>query len=127
MTIKAILLLAAVLAALAGCAAQAAPGQAGQVSTVGLRQHHRAAGCMKVDVYTYGQASQKAALRYWTPARMKSASLLTASGPASVFELLRSHRASSGSRPSELCVHIPVTKVDQSRPTLPQAAKPNHR
>jgi hypothetical protein len=113
-------------ALVAAAAKLAVPGQAGQVSAAGLRQHGRKAGCMKIDVYTYSQASGQEALRYWTPVRMRSARGVSSSGASTPRILLRADRASSRAGPTELCVPVPVTRTDQTRPTLPQTAKSSH-
>ena len=59
---------------------------------------HKAARCLKVTVYHFSPAEQKAALRYWTPRRMKSATGFNSASLSGILSALRhpQHAAGSG-------------------------------
>jgi hypothetical protein len=61
---------------------------------------HKASHCLKVSVFSYSPAEQKATLRYWTPTRMKSATGFNSASLSSILGALRHHQHTSASTQS---------------------------
>jgi hypothetical protein len=98
--IPAVLIAVASLAAISGCGASAGSLRdhaASHVVAAASARDNRAGHCLKVTVYSYSPAEQKAALGYWTHSRMKSATGFSAASLPSALTQLRHPQGTSAS------------------------------
>jgi hypothetical protein len=116
MTLRAIIMSAAALGVITTGAVPAA-GAASAGDSAGAA---RTAGCLGVQVLTFTRSQAAAALRYWTPARMKA---VKGFDQAALSKLDHFRRQSAGAGPTSAARCVSVAALSRAAPgTAPRAA-----
>jgi hypothetical protein len=97
--IMSLLMTAAALVAISACGVATLPYHAA---------NHKTAHCLTATVYSYSPAQRKAALRYWTPSNMRSATGFSSASLSGVLGQLRHRHRTPGAAQSACRRSVPA-------------------